>query len=442
MRLRALVCPAMVIPILLSLALSLSPARAEDSGAGADWLKGQLADLTSLYKHLHQNPELSFHEVESAKRIAAELRQVGAEVTEGVGGHGVVGVLRNGEGPTVLVRADMDALPVTEATGLPYASEVQTRDDSGDEVGVMHACGHDIHMTCLVGTARWLGAHKDQWKGTVVLIGQPAEEKIAGAKQMLEDGLYERFPKPDAALALHVAPDLETGKVGYASGPAMASSTGLDLIVRGRGGHGAMPHGTIDPIVLSSLLVLDLQTIVSREVSPIKPAVVTVGSIQGGTKHNVIPAEVHLQLSLRAYDEEVRQQLIEGIRRRAENLAKAHRAPEPTMTIRQSTPSTINTPSLVSEVVPAIEEALGAENVMAVDPSMGSEDFGLYNRDGVPIFMFWLGTISPDRIAKAEAEGGKPLPILHSPFYYPDPEPSIQAGVRAMTSAVVRLLQP
>lgn len=442
MGLRALVCPAMAIPILLSLALSLSPARAEDSGASADWLQGQLADLTDLYKHFHQNPELSFHEVESAKRIAAELRQVGAEVTEGVGELGVVGILRNGEGPTVMVRADMDALPVTEATGLPYASKVKAVDETGDEVGVMHACGHDIHMTCLVGTARWLAAHKDQWKGTVVLIGQPAEEKTAGARMMLADGLYERFPKPDAALALHSAYNLPAGKIGYVSGPAMASSTGLDLVVRGKGGHGAMPNTTVDPIVLASLLVLDMQTIVSREVDPVETAVVTVGSFQGGTKHNIIPSEVHLQLTIRAYDEDVRLQLIEGIQRRAEALAKAHRAPEPTLTVGQDpTPPTINTPSLVAEVVPAFEAALGEENVLAVKPTMGAEDFGRYNRDGVPTFMFWLGTVQPDRFAKA-AETGEHLPSLHSAFFAPDPEPSIQTGVRAMTSAVVRLLQP
>lgn len=430
------------IVLALSLAILLAPGqvRAGDAGADADWLEANLDDLTRLYRHLHTHPELSYQEVETAKRVAEELRQAGAEVTEGVGQLGIVGVFRNGEGPTVLVRSDLDALPVTEATGLPYASHVKAKDDEGNEIGVMHACGHDIHMTCLVGTARWLGAHKDQWKGTVLLIGQPAEEKIGGAAKMLADGLYERFPKPDAALALHVAHDLATGKVAYTSGPALAGSTSLDLVVRGKGGHGAMPNSTVDPIVLSALLVLDLQTIVSREISPIEPAVVTVGSIHGGTKHNIIPAEVHLQLTLRAYNDAVRSQLIEGIRRRAEALAKAHRAPAPTLTVGETTPPTINTPKLVAKVVPALESAVGAENIETVEPTMGAEDFGLYSRDGVPIFMFRLGTIPPDRIAQSKAENGQPLPSLHSPLYHPDPEPSIQTGIRAMTAAVVRLL--
>ncbi len=429
---------AFLLPTIL--ALATAPSRAKDNGADGPWLDASLGDLVGLYKHLHTHPELSYHEVETAKRVADELRQAGAEVTEGVGQHGVVGVLRNGDGPTVLVRSDLDALPVTEATGLPYASRITTKDGGGKAVGVMHACGHDIHMTCLVGTARWLGSHKDRWKGTVILIGQPAEEMIGGAEKMLADGLYERFPKPDAALALHVAHDLETGRVGYTSGPALASATAVDVIVRGKGGHGAMPNNSVDPIVLSALLVLDLQTIVSREISPIEPAVVSVGSIHGGTKHNIIPAEVHLQLTLRAYNESVRSQLIEGIRRRAEALATAHRAPAPTVTVGESTPPTINTPSLVAKVVPALEETLGTTNVVQVEPTMGAEDFGLFSRDGVPIFMFRLGSIPPDRVVKSKGEHGDSLPSLHSPLYSPDPEPTIRTGIRAMTSAVVRLL--
>ncbi len=306
---------------------------------GDDWFAGQSSNLLDLYHHLHSHPELSFHEVETSKRIADELRQTGAEVTTGLGKYGVVGVLKNGEGPVVLVRSDLDALPIVEQTGCPYASKVTTTDDEGKTVGVMHACGHDVHMTCLVGTARWLADHKDQWKGTVVLIGQPAEEKIGGAKAMLEDGLYTRFPKPNYALALHVAHDLSTGKLAYTKGPAMASSTSIDVLVRGKGGHGARPQDTIDPIVLAAALVLDLQTIVSREISPLDPSVVTVGSIHGGSKHNIIPSEVHLQLTIRSYKPEVRSHLIEAIARKAKGLAIAHRAPEPEVIVSDDTPA-------------------------------------------------------------------------------------------------------
>ena len=275
----------------------------------------------------------------------------------------------------------------------------------------------------------------------MLFIGQPAEEKIGGAKAMLDDGLYKRFPKPDYALALHSAHDLETGKVGWHSGPAMASSTSLDVIVKGRGGHGAMPHRTVDPIVLAAQLIVDLQTIVSREVNPIDPAVITVGAIEGGTKHNIIPNEVHLQLTLRAFKDSVRDQLIEGIDRRAKALAKAHKAPEPTLTISDSTPPTVNTPALVAAIVPVLEKELGKANVVEDDPTMGAEDFGLFGQGGTPIFMFRLGTIPPDRMKAAET-GSSPLPSLHSALYHPDPLPSLRTGIRAMTSAVVSLLPP
>ncbi len=409
------------------------------SDAGDAWFDGHEAELIGLYKHFHAHPELSYKEVATAARIAEELSKAGAEVTEQVGKTGVVGVLKNGKGPTVLVRTDLDALPVVEQTGLPYASKTNTADDDGNTVGVMHACGHDIHMTSFVGTARWLADHKDRWAGTVLFVGQPAEEKIGGAKQMLADGLYRRFPRPDHALALHVAHDLEVGKIGTISGPAMASSTAVEVVVKGKGGHGAMPHNTVDPIALAALLVLDLQTIVSREVSPIQPAVVTVGSIHGGTKGNIIPDEVKLQLTLRAFRPEVAEQLVEGIRRRAKGLAEAHRAPEPVVTILENTPPTVNTPSLVARVVPTIERALGPDKLVAVEPTMGAEDFGLFGEGGVPTFMFRLGTISPSRLEAARAKG-ETMPSLHSALYYPDPAPSIQAGVKAMTAAVVGLL--
>jgi amidohydrolase len=330
---------------------------------------------------------------------------------------------------------------VVEETGLAYASTVKTRDKAGREVGVMHACGHDIHMASFVGTARWLAEHKDRWSGTVVLVGQPAEEAVDGARGMLEDGLYTRFPKPDFALALHCRPDELAGTVQFCSGPTLASSTSLNILIRGKGGHGAWPHRTVDPIVLAALLIVDLQTIVSREVEPGEPAVVTVGSIHGGTKHNIIPDEVKLQLTIRSFSEPVRHQLIAAIKRRALALAQAHQAPEPSVDLEESTPPTINTPELVARVVPALADALGSSNLKPAKPVMGAEDFALYSEGNVPIFMFWLGTQSAERIGAARSKG-ETLPPLHSAKYYPEPGPSIATGVRAMTAAVVRLLPP
>jgi hippurate hydrolase len=405
------------------------------------WLLARQGELLALYTHLHGHPELSYQEVETSARIARELAQSGAKVTSGVGNLGVVGLIENGPGPVVLVRTDMDALPVIEQTGLPYASTVITRDKQGREVGVMHACGHDMHMTCFVGTARWLAEHKDRWSGTVVLVAQPAEEAIGGARNMLKDGLYTRFPKPDFALALHChASELATD-VGFRPGPLLASSTSLSVTIRGKGGHGAWPHRTVDPIVLAALVVLDLQTIVSREVEPIQPAVVTVGSIHGGTKHNIISDEVKLQLTLRAFSEPVRLQLIEGIERRVKALAEAHKAPAPTVEVEEYTPSTVNSPELVERVVPSLKIAVGPEHVKRADQVMGAEDFALYAEGNVPIMMFWLGTMSPERIAAAKAKGTD-LPALHSGLFHPEMLPTLATGIKAMTSAVVGLLPP
>ncbi len=419
-----------------------SPSEGSQTPAPHDpWIADHLDELKNLYTHFHTHPELSRDEVETSKRIASELTKAGAAVTSNVGKLGVVGVLKNGEGPVVLVRTDMDALPVVEETGLPYASTVRTRDKSGRDVGVMHACGHDIHMTSFIGTARWLADHRDRWSGTVVLVGQPAEEAVDGARHMLKDGLYTRFPKPDFALALHCRPDEPIGTVRYCKGPTLASSTSVTITIRGKGGHGAWPHRTVDPIVLAALVVVDLQTIVSREIEPGEPAVVTVGSIHGGTKHNIIPDEVKLQLTLRTFSEAVRLQLIESIKRRVAGLAQAHQAPEPSVEVEETTPPTINTPELVDRLVPALVSALGAANVKPAKPVMGAEDFGLFNEGNVPICMFWLGTIDPERIARATAKGDT-MPPLHSSKYYPEPGPSIATGIRAMTAAVEKLLPP
>jgi hippurate hydrolase len=416
-------------------------ARADEPLSSDPWIRANLDDLVGLYKHLHSHPELSFREVETSRRIAEELKKAGAEVTTGVGKFGVVGLLKNGRGPTILVRSDLDALPVKEETGLPYASREVVTDAAGKSVGVMHACGHDVHMTCLVGTARWLASHRDRWAGTVVLVGQPAEELIGGAKGMLDDGLYERFPKPDAALALHVTSDQPVGAVGYRSGPALAGSTAVTLTIRGKGGHGAAPQTTVDPIVLAALVIVDLQTIASREVNPVHPCVVTVGSIHGGTKSNIIPNDVRLELSLRYYSDEVRDQLLDGIRRRIKGLAQAHRAPEPVFEVFESTPPTVNTPELVDRVVPVLRKALGANNVVLVDPVMGAEDFGLFGRGGVPTFMFRVGTLPPGRAEEAKAKK-EVLPSLHSATFAPEPPGSIATGIRAMTAAVVGLMGP
>jgi amidohydrolase len=415
-------------------------ARAGQPPADA-WIAGHLEDFLGLYKHLHTHPELSFQEHETAKRMAAELKQAGTQVTAGVGKLGIVGILKNGAGPVVLVRTDMDALPVVEETGLPYASKAQAADKAGRSVGVMHACGHDVHMTCFIGTANWLAEHKDRWSGTVVFVAQPAEEVVGGARGMLDDGLYSRFPKPDFALALHCNAQEPAGTVWYCPGPMLASSTSVNITIRGKGGHGAWPHRTIDPIVLAALVVVDLQTIVSREIDPSEPAVVTVGSIHVGNKHNIIPDEVKLQLTLRSFSEPVRQQLIAGINRRVAGLAQAHQAPEPTVEIEGSIIPTINTPALVERVVPAFVEALGPSNVQRAKPVMGAEDFSLYGEGNVPICMFWIGTMDSERLEVARSKH-QDLPALHSSKYYPDPAPSIATGIRAMTAAVVKLLPP
>ncbi len=427
--------------ILTLIVLSATVGRPVVAAPPADpWIDAHLDELMKLYRHLHAHPELSYQEVKTAGRIAEELRNIGGvQVTDKVGGTGVVGVLKNGDGPVVLVRTDMDALPVVEETGLPFASKELAIDKQGRNVGVMHACGHDVHMSCFVGTAQWLAEHRDRWSGTVLFVAQPAEEAIGGARSMIDDGLYRRFPRPDFALALHCAAEAPTGSIFYCPGPMLASSTSVSITIKGRGGHGAWPHRTVDPIVLASMFVVDLQTIVSREIEPIQPAVVTVGSIHGGTTHNIIPDEVKLQLTLRTFSEEVRQQLLAGIRRRAEGLAKAHNAPEPTVTVDETTPPTINSAGLVEKVVESLGTSIGADRVQKAPPVMGAEDFGLFGEGGVPICMFWLGTIEPSRLGEA-MKSQRPMPALHSSKYYPDAAPSIATGIRAMTSAVARLL--
>jgi amidohydrolase len=398
--------------------------------------------LTALYKQMHTHPELSSQETVTSARLAKEMRELGFEVATNVGGHGIVCVYKNGEGPTVLVRTDMDALPVTEKTGRPYASTVRVRDKAGNEVGVMHACGHDMHMTVWVGTAKTLLAIKDRWKGTLVFLGQPAEETGSGARSMLDDGLFKRFPKPDYCLALHCDSRLQAGHVNYSEGLAMANVDSVEIVVKGRGGHGAAPHTTVDPIVLAARMILDFQTIVSREVNPTDPVVITVGSIHGGTKHNIIPNEVKLQITVRSTTEDVRTHVLAAIRRMAKAAAESARAPEPEIKhdLSEFTPALVNDRKLARKMVGLFEEVLGKDKLHERPVIMGGEDFARYGKDGTPIFMYFLGTIDPQRWDESLKPGAVPLPSMHSDSYWPAIEPSIRTGVLTMSMAALELM--
>ena len=427
------------------LAAQLSARAADVQAMVRARVDAEYPSLLDLYQHLHRHPEISFQEANTAARIADELKQAGFTVTTNVGGHGVVGVLKNGTGPTVLGRTDLDGLPVLEETGLSYASQARTKDDQGKDVPAMHACGHDVHMTSLIGTARVLAALRDRWNGTLVFIGQPAEERVGGAKRMLAEGLFTRFPRPDFCLALHVASDLPAGTVGQTEGYALANADTVDILVRGVSGHGAWPHMTKDPIVLAAQIVLALQTIVSRETSPTDPAVVTVGSIHGGTKHNIIPDEVRLQLTLRSYSDEVREASIAAVKRIARGQALAAGIPEkllPVVTVSdEGARSTYNDPALTKRVAAAIGRWIGPANVVTKGPVMGAEDFGLFGRTQpkIPICIFWLGTITKESVLES-IKLGKTLPSLHSSKFAPVPEPTLKTGVAAMSAAVLELV--
>ena len=411
-----------------------------------------IASWLSTYKMLHAAPELSHREEKTSAFVAGELRKLGFTVTERIGkfqnaqwtGYGLVAVMKNGPGPTVLVRTELDALPVEEKTGLPYSSQVKTKNDAGVEVSVMHACGHDIHMTSFLATAKMLTELKNRWSGTLVLLAQPAEETGDGAQAMLRDDLYTKIPRPDYAIALHDKEDLETGKVGYTPGYALSSATSIDIKIRGIGGHGSKPEVAKDPIVMAAQFVMALQTIVSRENSPLDPAVVTVGSIHGGTRYNIIPDEVNLQLTVRVYKEEVRKHVLASIERILKGVAAAAGIPEdraPIMKIAEGTGSTYNEPQLVERLVTAFRQALGDENVVQVPPIMASEDFGYFSLDHkIPLTIFWLGASDPDKV-KESRETGVALPGLHSALFAPVPEPTLRTGVKAMTSAVLELMK-
>jgi amidohydrolase len=403
-------------------------------------------ELLAHYTYLHQNPELSLQEQNTSAFLAKQLEASGYEVITGIGGYGLVAILRNGDGPTVMFRADMDALPLEEQTGLPFSSVARSVNQAGETVPVMHACGHDIHMTVMLGIARQMQADRNQWQGTLLLLAQPAEEIGAGARAMLADGLYTRFPVPDYNLAFHVSPDLPAGQIGYVSGYSMASVDSVDITIYGVGGHGAYPQKTRDPIVMAAQIVLALQTIVSRELSPIDSAVISVGSIHGGTKHNIIPDQVRLQLTVRSYADATRDFLLRRIREISQGVARTAGIPDdrlPRVTIKDEyTPSLYNDPELISRIVPALQSALGKAAVKEVDPVMAGEDFARYGRTkaGVPGALLWLGAVNKAQY-EAARNRGETLPGLHAARFAPDARPTITTGVTAMTAVLLDLFQ-
>jgi len=427
---------------------SQTPAKPADLAASA---QQQLPALTETYKHLHENPELSKQEIQTAAFVAGELRKLGYTVTEHVGKYadgtqaeGVVAVLENGAGPRLLLRTELDALPVEEKTGLDYASHVKTTNAQGQTVGVMHACGHDLHMTVLLGVAKELVERKSQWHGTLMLIGQPAEEMIQGAAAMLRDHLYERFGRPDFVLSEHDSSEVAAGTIAVKGGPLLASSTGINVTVRGIGGHGSAPQAGKDPIVLAAEFVLVAQTIVSRQIDPQDPAVLTVGTIHGGTKNNIIPDEVTMGLTLRTYSMEVRDRIVEAVKREAKGLAEGYGIPAdrmPTVELTESTPATINDAAMAERVRVAATAALGADRVTEANAVMGSEDVGLFTLDGkIPGVMYWLGAADPEKLAESRRTG-VPLPSPHSALFAPVYAPAIKTGVTAMTAVAIDLLK-
>lgn len=453
---------SLLISTAFSLAIAAAPAYADlKSDVEADY-----PYVFELYKHFHENPELSFKESESAARMARELEALGFEVTEnvgdkwtkrkakadagevleGVGGYGLVAIMRNGEGPTVALRADMDALPLEEKTNLPYASQVVATDYKGQQVPVMHACAHDSHMAIMIGTARRLAAMKDQWSGTLIIIAQPAEEVGLGALAMLEDGLFKKFPKPDFVLATHTSGWDPAGVIAYTPGYALANVDSVDIYVKGVGAHGSAPQMGKDPIVISSGIVNALQTLVSRELDPLDSGVVTVGSFQAGYKHNIIPDSAHLQITVRSYKDDVREKLLTGIKRIAAAQAMSAGLSGdmlPEVKIEQDyTPSTYNDPEMTTRVMTAIGDVIGADKVVERPPSMGGEDFSHFGRtdDDIPTLMFWTGGADPEAM-KAAREGKEAFPSAnHSPFFAPIPEPTLTFGVEAMTAGALELL--
>src|SRR5438876_6432855 len=436
----------------LSILISRSVCGLQTPQSVAD---AELPALLTIYKDIHTHPELSGHEERTSAIIAKELRAAGCQVTDHLGkyeksdlkGYGVVGVMKNGDGPTVLVRTDMDALPVEEQTGLPYSSKVVAKNDEGKDIHVMHACGHDAHVAAFIGTARALGKLKDQWHGTIVFVAQPAEEIGTGARALLKDGLHDRFGKPNFALGFHDKADLETGHIGVTEGYTYANVDSVDVTVRGVGGHGAYPHKTKDPVVLAAEMINDWQTIASRENNPLDPIVITVGSIHGGTKRNIISDEVKMQLTVHTYKSDVRERVLAAIEQIAKGIAAAggvppERAPIVTVSKDEFCPATYNNPELTKRLIAVWKTSLGNENVKIVDPTMGGEDFSEYSLPdhSIPAVDFHIGAVEPAKIAEYK-QSGKELPSLHSSKFAPVPEPTIRVGIIGMTSAVLELMK-
>jgi len=434
--------------ILSSLALALSSqvvAGNSNKVTIEKSLNNNLPELEALYLKLHQTPELSYQEEKTGKVIAKQLSNLGFKVTSNVGGFGVVGIFKNGNGPTVMIRTDTDGLPIIEETGKSYASTVTTLDKNNSKVGIMHGCGHDKHMTSFIGTAQQLIENKSQWQGTLMMVAQPAEEVGAGAKAMLKEGLFSKFAKPDHILGLHVSASVPAGKIAIAPGYALANVDSVDITVKGKSGHGAYPHLTKDPVVLASRIVLAIQTINSREISPLKPSVITVGSIKGGSKHNIISNEVKLQLTLRSYDPKVREQQIAAIKRITHGIAISaglEDSMKPVVYVHEEEkiPSTYNDPALAKKVQISIESELGKVNVQKSEPVMAGEDFGLYTltEDKIPSTIFWLGGV-PVKDYEESVKNGTSLPSLHSSKFAPDYPVAIKTGVRAMTASALDL---
>jgi hippurate hydrolase len=441
----------MFLRIIAFVAASALPLAAQSSSDLAASAQSQLPALTETYKHLHENPELSRHEQQTSAFFAAELRKLGYTVTEHVGkyddgsqAYGVVAIFENGAGPRVLIRTDMDALPVAEKTGLDYASHVVTTGADGQPVSVMHACGHDLHMTVLIGVAREMAARKSQWHGTLMLIGQPAEEVVQGAAAMLADNLYQRFGRPDFVFGEHDTPDVPAGAIAIKGGPILASATTLNMVIRGIGGHGSQPQSGKDPILLAAEFVLVSQSIISRQIDPQQPAVLSVGTIHGGTKNNIIPDEVTLGLTLRTYSMAERDQIVADVRRTANGLAEAYGIPAdrmPTVTIAEGAPVTYNDPAFAERLRAAATAVLGKDRVLDAHAVMGSEDVSLFSLDGqIPFAFYWLGAADPAKLAESR-KTGVPLPSLHSALFAPDYAPAIPTGVTAMTAMALDLLK-
>ena len=399
-------------------------------------------DLQALYQDIHRNPELAFQEVQTAAKLAARLKALGFDVTTGVGRTGIVALLRNGAGPTVMLRTELDALPVAEKTGVPFASTVTVKNPAGATVPVMHACGHDLHMTAWTGTAKWMVDHRQQWHGTLMLVGQPAEEAggaNGGAVAMLKDGLFERFPKPDFVIGIHDDDTMPAGTIGFHPGPFRAMSISPTITMYGRGGHGAMPYNTIDPVVMAARTVMALQTVVSRENNPMDPIVLTIGSIHGGTQANVIPDEVTLELNVRTYTDEVQKRVLAAITRIAKAEAAASGAPrEPLIAMPGSGHVVVNDPKLTARVAAALQKVIGTQQVVEMPAKMTSEDFSEYGRAGVPAVLLHIGAVNPAKLAESRRTG-IPVPAPHSPEWLPDLEPTLKAAIRGETVVLLDL---